>query len=168
MDINQEGELVESKTDAGSQIILPTEALPGLITIIPQATRPFFPGQAIPLLFSATDWLPTIEATKSRDQDVLGVIATKKGADEGNLSASDLYQMGTICRIHRVHQEGDQIQVLLEGLQRFSVRKWINERDPFTASIRHHPHRRIRIHQPALARFRHAPELRLRRHCALH
>ena len=143
MDINQEGELVESKTDAGSQIILPTEALPGLITIIPQATRPFFPGQAIPLLFSATDWLPTIEAIQSRDQDVLGVIATKKGADEGNLSASDLYQMGTICRIHRVHQEGDQIQVLLEGLQRFSVRKWINERGPFTASIRHHPHRHM-------------------------
>ena len=143
MDINQEGELVESKTNTGSQIILPTEALPGLVTIIPQATRPFFPGQAIPLLLSATDWLPTIEAIQSRDQDVLGVIATKKGADEDNLSASDLYEMGTICRIHRVHQEGDQVQILLEGLQRFSVRKWIKEKAPFTASIRHYPHRHM-------------------------
>ncbi len=141
MDINQEGELISEKDGSGSQIIIPTEALPGVITILPQESRPFFPGQAIPLLLSSESWLPTLESIQERGQDVVGVIAIKDHSGEKKLQSDNLSTMGTICRIHRVHQEGKQIQVLLEGLQRFSVRKWINGQPPLTASVRYYPHR---------------------------
>ena len=138
MDIDQEGELLHGEHQAAGQIILPTEAMPGIIHIIGQEHRPFFPGQAIPLVMSAETWLPTLEAVRKREQDVVGLIATKH-APKGVPQASDLYEMGCLCKVHRVHREGDQLQVLLEGLQRFQVRKWIKQSAPLTANVRYFP-----------------------------
>ena len=134
MDIDQDGELLDGRDEAPGQIILPSEAMPGIIHIIPQEHRPFFPGQAIPLIMGADTWLSTLEAVRSRGQDVIGLIATKHEVD-GIPEAPDLFEMGCLCKIHRVHREGDQLQVLLEGIQRFQVRKWIKSSAPLTASI---------------------------------
>jgi len=140
MDIDQQGELVGGeKVASGGQIILPTEALPGIINVLPQPLRPFFPGQAIPLVMDADTWLPTLQAVRAREQDVIGLIATRTNSNEDATQARDLYDMGTVCRIHRVHREGAQLQVLLEGLQRFSVRKWISTQPPLSANVRYYP-----------------------------
>jgi ATP-dependent Lon protease len=142
MDIDQEGELVgKPKEPSGGQIILPTEALPGIINVLPQPTRPFFPGQAIPLVMSAEAWLPTLQAVKGREHDVVGLIATRPDCDDDNVRGRDLYDMGTVCRIHRVHREDGQLQVLLEGLQRFSVRRWVSDQPPLSANVRYYPPR---------------------------
>ena len=123
---------------SNGQIILPNQAMPALIHIIPQEHRPFFPGQAIPLTMSADIWLPTLEAIQARDQDVVGLIATKHDVKETPKS-TDLYEVGCLCKVHRVHREGDQLQVLLEGLQRFKIGKWLNTSPPLTASVRYFP-----------------------------
>ncbi|XOV84952.1 MAG: endopeptidase La [bacterium] len=138
MDIEHDGDVIGESGDAKKQIILPSEAMPGIIQIIPQEQRPFFPGQAIPLILSAERWLPTLKSVRTRGQDVIGVIASKHSL-EGGIKASHLYDVGCLCRVHRVHREGDQLQVLLEGLQRFQVRKWISEETPLTASVRYFP-----------------------------
>ncbi|MDH3643864.1 MAG: LON peptidase substrate-binding domain-containing protein, partial [Gammaproteobacteria bacterium] len=140
MDIDQEGEILESGESEGSQIILPGEALPGLVSVLPLDLRPFFPGQAIPLVKDAELWLPTLQAVQERKQDVIGLIATKKDGIE-QPAPGDLYTMGTMCRIHRVHREGSQIQILLEGLQRFSVRQWLSDTAPLMANARYYPDR---------------------------
>lgn len=140
MDIDHEGEVVANKGDQSQQIILPSEALPGIINVIPQEHRPFFPGQAIPLIMNAQTWLPTLEAVKARGDNVVGLIATKQAVSEVP-SADDLYAMGSACRIHRVHRDGEQLQVLLEGLQRFRVRQWISNTTPLSASVRYFPDR---------------------------
>ena len=90
MDIDQEGELVDGQTSGGGQIILPTEALPGIINVLPQPTRPFFPGQAIPLVMDAEAWMPTLQAVKARDHDVVGLIATRNDPGEQTPVAGDL------------------------------------------------------------------------------
>ena len=136
MDIDQDGEMVSP--EPGGQIILPGTAQPGIIHIIPQESRPFFPGQAIPLIMDAETWLPTLQAVKERKQDVIGLIATKHDLEEP-ARADDLYDMGCLCKIHRVHREGDQLQVLLEGLQRFQVRNWVHDSAPLTAAVRYFP-----------------------------
>ena len=66
---------------------------------------------------SAETWLPTLEAVQKRGDNVIGLIATKQPLD-GLPTADDLYDMGCVCRVHRVHRDGDQLQVLAEGLQR--------------------------------------------------
>jgi ATP-dependent Lon protease len=49
--------------------------------------------------------------------------------------------MGTVCRIHRVHREGEQLQVLLEGLQRFRVSQWLRDKPPLMANVHYYPER---------------------------
>ena len=68
MDIDQDGELLGQEHETAGQIILPRDAMPGIIHVIGQAARPFFPGQAIPLIMSTEAWLPTLQAVKKRGQ----------------------------------------------------------------------------------------------------
>jgi ATP-dependent Lon protease len=155
MDIDQEGNFINKpspKNDGeGGQIILPSEAMPGIIHVLPQDHRPFFPGQAIPLVMDAQAWGPTLKAIQAREHDVVGLIATRSGSGIGSGDSPDkapgpdnLYAMGTVCRIHRVHSEGGQLQVLLEGLQRFKVRHWVASTPPLLANARYFPERMSR------------------------
>ncbi|MFP6837471.1 MAG: endopeptidase La [Pseudomonadales bacterium] len=138
MDIDQETDIIEGRESESGQIILPGEVLPGLVNVLPQDVRPFFPGQAIPLIIDAEIWLPTLEAIRAREHDVVGLIATKQDGVE-QPGPTNLFDMGTMCRIHRVHREGAQIQILLEGLQRFSVSRWLTDKPPLLASARYYP-----------------------------
>ncbi len=137
MDIEQDG--TPAPAD-GKQIILPGDGLPGLLHILPQEQRPFFPGQAIPLLMSADAWLPTLEAMRDRGNQVVGLLATRTTPEDAP-SGADLYDVGTVCRVHRVHRDGDVLQILLEGLQRFRVRQWSHDRPPLLASVQYLPDR---------------------------
>ncbi|MCB1683804.1 MAG: endopeptidase La [Pseudomonadales bacterium] len=151
MDIDQQGKPIdrplseqtdseaEQDADSGRQIILPSEAYPNLIHVLPH-DRPFFPGQAIPLIVGAEHWLSTVEAIRERGQDVVGLIATRESSD-GIPAPADLFEMGTLCRIHRVHREGAQLQILLEGLQRFRVRRWLKDQPPFAVNAQYFPER---------------------------
>ncbi len=139
MDIDQQGEIVQEDGEK-RQILLPSEILPSHIYVLPQNHRPFFPGQAIPLVMNADVWLPTLKAVQERKQEVVGLVATRRDGD-GVPSASDLHGMGTVCRIHRIHREQDQLQVLLEGLQRFQVRRWLQDEPPLLANVQYFPQR---------------------------
>lgn len=140
MDIDQHGEVLPPD-DAGSpRIMLPSEVLPPSIHLLPQGLRPFFPGQAFPLLMPAEPWMATLQSVQSRKQNVIGLIAARRDF-EGIPAVTDLHDMGTVCRIHRVHREGDQLQVLLEGLQRFRVRQWLRETPPLLANVQYFPER---------------------------
>lgn len=135
MDIDHDA---ASGSAPGSQIILPGAALPGAITILPHSNRPVFPGQAVPLLMAAETWLPTLKRVQEREQEVIGVLSTKDSVD-GVPGAADCFDIGTVCRIHRVQRQGDQLHVLLEGIERFQVRNWLTEAPPLNAQVRYFP-----------------------------
>ena len=138
MDIDQEGEVIAGDSPS-RQIILPSEVYPVTLTVVPQSHRPVFPAQAVPLILDAATWLPVFEQFSKSDNPVIGVVALKKDpTEDAPASVDDLYQMGCLCRIHRIHHEGEQLQVLLEGLQRFRVRQWVRHEAPFTASVRYY------------------------------
>ena len=52
----------EQETPQEGQLARASEILPGLIHLLPVTTRPFFPGQAVPLLMDAKHWTPTFKA----------------------------------------------------------------------------------------------------------
>ena len=145
MDIEQGSGNGEPASDPGRQIILPGDALPGTLHVIGQENRPFFPGQAIPLVMDAALWLPTLKAVRENGTDLIGTIATRHALREPP-RPEDLHEVGTLCRIHRIHREGDQLQVLLEGVQRFRVRSWLRKELPLVAQVRYFPDR---AHQDA-------------------
>ena len=140
MDLDQDGALLDPDDNEGRQIILPSEVMPGQIYVLPQTYRPFFPGQAIPLLMDAEIWMPTLKAIQARKHDVVGLIATR-GEVKSLPEPTEMYDMGTVCRIHRIHKEGSQIQILMEGLQRFRVRRWLNEKPPLVIEAEYFPER---------------------------
>ena len=141
MDLEQSGEVI---IEGGRhEIAVPGTVLPTTLHILPQENRPFFPGQALPLVLDAEAWLPTLEAMQKSKQDVVGLIAIRDGRDPERPSlatADDLYRVGTVCRIHRVQQNGGQIHLLLEGLQRFAVGQWLSSTNPLRAGVRYLQH----------------------------
>jgi ATP-dependent Lon protease len=140
MDIDEKGGIILPDGSPGQDVVLPQDILPGVLQVIAQESRPFFPGQAIPLLLDAERWEPTLQTIQERKLDVVGLIATRGELPE-NVAPDDLFEMGTACRIHRINRAEGHIQILLEGLQRFRVRRWITESTPLTVVPQYFPPR---------------------------
>jgi len=128
-----------AETDAeGVQIARANEVLPALISLLPVASRPFFPGQAVPLLMDAEHWRSTLVQVGESEHKILGVVLTRAEASEDS-TAEDFHPVGTACRVHRVHDEEGKLQVLVECLQRFRIERLISRKAPFTARVEYMP-----------------------------
>jgi ATP-dependent Lon protease len=112
------------------------DVLPGLIHLLPVASRPFFPGQAVPLLMDAAHWTETLRAVDETHHKILGVVLVRNDTAEES-TPEEMYRVGTACRVHRVQQTGNRLQVLVECLERFRIEALVSEQPPFTARVRY-------------------------------
>ncbi|MEA3274883.1 MAG: endopeptidase La [Pseudomonadota bacterium] len=114
------------------------EVLPGLIHLLPVSARPFFPGQAVPLLMDAEHWAATLKAVEETEHKILGVVlASSETAEEAG--PVDFHEVGTACRVHRVHKQEGYLQVLVECIQRFRMDRWVSREAPFSARVDYLP-----------------------------
>ncbi len=110
------------------------DVLPNIIHLLPVASRPFFPGQAVPLLMDGAAWAPTIQEISESDNDLVGIILTH--GDKSELAKSDeFYTVGAVGRIHRAQTVDGQLQVLVECLQRFRILEFLSNEAPFSARV---------------------------------
>ena len=131
----------DDSTTSASELVRARDILPGTIPILPQTERPFFPGQAIPLLVDPEAWEETIRAAQENTNNIIGLLlARTERTDQAGVK--DFYRMGTACRIHRVSRLDGRMQVLLEGVQRFRVVDWLTRQAPFTARVEYFPEER--------------------------
>ncbi|MGA8261587.1 MAG: endopeptidase La [Arenicellales bacterium] len=137
-DVSHVAEVAEESGEQhpGSELARPADVLPGAIYLLPNPSRPFFPGQVMPVLLTNEQWLETLQAAQTAEQNVVGVVYTGD-KDIGELSWEDFRAMGTACRIHQVQRHQDQIHVVLAGEQRFKVEDWISWRSPFQARVKY-------------------------------
>jgi ATP-dependent Lon protease len=139
-----EGELAQAETEAdqGSESTLTlaraNDMLPGQIHLLPVASRPFFPGQAVPLMMDGEHWSATIKAVGKTEHKILGVVLVGSETSEEAMPA-DFYSIGTACRVHRVHRQDGHLQVLIECLQRFRIEGWVHDSVPFHARVSYLP-----------------------------
>nr|WP_295391058.1 endopeptidase La [uncultured Thiodictyon sp.] len=124
--------------DSGIALARANDMLPGQIHLLPVASRPFFPGQAVPLMMAAEHWSPTLHAVGETDHKILGVVLVRSETSEEATSA-DFYPVGTACRVHRVHRQEGHLQVLVECLQRFHIEGWVHDTVPFNARVSYLP-----------------------------
>ncbi|MBB1125400.1 endopeptidase La [Thiospirillum jenense] len=122
----------------GTPLARARDVLPPLIPLLPVAARPFFPGQAVPLLMDARHWASTLRTVGASEHRILGVILVKNDISEVAIT-DDFYTVGTACRVHRVHESDGKMQVLVECLQRFSIEQFIKSKTPFSAQVRYLP-----------------------------
>jgi ATP-dependent Lon protease len=124
--------------DAEVKLARARDVLPSLIHLLPVASRPFFPGQAVPLLMDAEHWLPTMKAVGDTEHKVLGVVLVSSDTSE-EATSNDFREVGTACRVHRVHSEEGKLQVLVECLQRFRIDSFVSRKRPFSARVDYMP-----------------------------
>jgi ATP-dependent Lon protease len=134
VDIEHNENFKQADSEHGSgELVRASELLPDVIPILPEERRPVFPGQLIPLVVP-DKWETTIKAAMESEHKVIGLLLIKTEAAE-QPGPDDLYSSGTACRIHRAMRAEGRLQVLIQGLQRFSVDKWISEKVPYRARV---------------------------------
>jgi len=116
----------------------PSDLLPAHLPLLPIANRPFFPGQLIPLLVERDPWARTIEAVLESPNRAVGLVLVR-GEDTTRARPEDYYTTGTACRIYKVEQVEDRLQVYIEGLQRFAIESWVSRERPFVVRARYFP-----------------------------
>ncbi len=129
-DANDNIEVIE----APRTLARPNDVLPNVIHLLPVAARPFFPGQGVPLVMDAEYWQATIDAAREHGNDMIGIVLTTRDEAE-EATADDIYRVGTVGRIHRVHHSSDNLQVLVECIERFEIKSFLSNEAPFTAQV---------------------------------
>jgi len=133
-----EEEINAALESGNTEIISYKDALPTLLYILPLANRPFFPHQIIPLILDREPWEETIKAITESSHKLLGLVLVKKDTVD-DVQAEDFYEMGTACRLHRIAQAEDKLQIVVEGLQRFKIKDWVSKKRPFVINARYYP-----------------------------
>jgi ATP-dependent Lon protease len=142
LDLEGESAQPESEGDKGSEATLTlaraNDMLPAQIHLLPVASRPFFPGQAVPLMMDGEHWSSTMKAVGKTEHKILGVVLVGSETSE-EATPADFYSIGTACRVHRVHRQDGHLQVLIECLQRFRIEGWVHDSVPFNARVSYLP-----------------------------
>ena len=126
------------ETDGINRLARPADILPGIVHILPVANRPFFPAQGIPLVLDKEPWQSTIAAANETAHKIVGLVLIRTD-DAQSARPQDFYTMGTACRIHRISEHDDKLQILVEGLQRFRIKHWVSEDRPYVARAEYFP-----------------------------
>ncbi len=130
----------KEQTEGGTVIEQPLvrahEIMPGVIHLLPVAVRPFFPGQAVPLLMGAEHWEETFNRITESEQPLVGIVLAEAPTAE-EARSEDFKRVGTVCRVHRVQQGEGRLQVLVECIQRFRIEKFLSKEAPFRAQVQY-------------------------------
>ena len=133
-DQNSEENIVE--LISGHALARPGEVMPGIIHLLPVTSRPFFPGQAVPLLMNAEHWRSTMKAVEASGHGLLGIVLANAASAEETVP-DNFNSIGVVSRVHKVRQVDDHLQVLVECVQRIRIEKILDKKPPFTARVRY-------------------------------
>ncbi|MBX2879138.1 MAG: endopeptidase La [Granulosicoccus sp.] len=115
-------------------LILPNQALPERLLLLPIFERPFFPAQVQPLVIDEEPWEETFARLQSMNSHVLGL--TYAGDSEGQTTdPSNFSKTGCVVRLHNIVRENGKIQFIAQGLQRFTTERMISRKPPYAAKV---------------------------------
>ncbi len=111
------------------------DVLPETLHILPISTRPYFPGQVQPVLVNLNTWGSTLQAVSDAGHGLLG-LAFVDGVESDQAVPRDIPLIGCVVRLHRMPAGGEQQgQFMVQGIKRFRIVRWLNERAPFLAQV---------------------------------
>jgi len=129
-------QVLPNKKAKSTGLILPGQALPGKLLVLPVYERPFFPAQIQPLVVDKEHWHSTFNHLHETKQHIVGLIHVAESANEIP-DTTDFSKTGCVVRMHNVVEQESSIQFIAQGLQRFTVKKWLRLGPPFAASIQY-------------------------------
>lgn len=111
-----------------------TSDLPKQIAILGLSDIVIFPGMIAPLLIESPEGAQLINDTVAGDR-YLGLVLQKNAAAE-NPSPEDLWEQGCLARIQKmVKGSEDSVRILIEGLERFQIKRYVEQQPYLKAEI---------------------------------
>ena len=108
--------------------------IPTQIPILPLRRVVIFPGMVVPLAASRHSSITLVDEATAGNR-LIGAIAQKK-AETDEPGVNDIHTVGTVCRVEKLlRQDENQRTIIVQGLKRFRVKKWIKEKPYFAAEI---------------------------------
>ncbi len=113
----------------------PTEKIPENLPILPLFDVVLFPKMVLPLIVMQEESIRLIDEAMSGDR-LVGTIASRNINPQTEYTPKDLYEMGTSAVILKMAKTDDNnAQLLLQGISRFTVEKYVRTEPYFTAKI---------------------------------
>ncbi|WP_067521141.1 endopeptidase La [Endozoicomonas ascidiicola] len=124
----------EENQEPGTGLVLPNQALPDKLYLIPVSNRPFFPAQVQPLVFSNKEWGETLQRVGQSPHKAVGLSFVSR-MSEDDIAPDDFPEVGCVVKIHNIVSEHDQVQFIALGMQRFRIRQWLRRRPPYLVQV---------------------------------
>jgi ATP-dependent Lon protease len=129
-----DGEVIGPEVDVRG-LAMADDVLPETLYIMPISSRPYFPGQVQPVSVNMQQWQSTLEAVGKQGHKLLGLAYVHK-IDPAHVAVGDFPGIGCVARLHRLPAEAEQQgQFMVQGVKRFRVVRWLNDRPPFLAQV---------------------------------
>ncbi|MEA2103998.1 MAG: endopeptidase La [Candidatus Cloacimonadota bacterium] len=115
--------LEKEQDNQNSNLVIVSDILPDKLLVLPINKRPVFPGMMLPLTFSGETHLKIVKRAYEKEKGFLGIVLIDEINNE-NFLKSKLYSVGTVVKIHKMNHAADNsIQLLTQGLERFSYQR---------------------------------------------
>src|SRR4051812_16805788 len=99
------------------------DPLPLLVPVLPIRNAVLFPSISMPLVVGRDRSVRALEAAESGDHLLL--VVAQKVLTQGDPESSDLYAIGTLCRLENViNSEGGSRQIVVTGITRYRVMQY--------------------------------------------
>ncbi len=108
--------------------------IPSTLTLLPIRDLVVFPYSVVPLLVGREKSLAAIRAAAENEN--LLMVATQKDAEKESIRSSDIFRIGTICRILQVLEfPNGHAKVVVEGIIRAKVNRFLRRKNFFETDI---------------------------------
>ena len=114
-----------------------TENLPATLPILPLFDAALFPKMVLPLVVMEEDSLKLVDEAMASDR-IIGLVVSKKQENVRSSADGDLAKVGCSALILKMaKQENDKAQMLVQGLSRFHIDKFIEGESYLRAEVTH-------------------------------
>ncbi len=112
-----------------------SENIPDTIPILPIVDTNLFPKMVLPLVLIQNEAVELIDEAMSGNR-MLGLLLSRRSDVDSRHTADDLHRVGTVAIILKMSKmEDDKAQLLIQGLNRFRVKGFVQDKQYMQANI---------------------------------
>ncbi|MBW2181209.1 MAG: endopeptidase La, partial [Deltaproteobacteria bacterium] len=124
-------------SDQQQPMEISAENIPEQLPILPLFDTALFPKMLLPIVVMQTDSIRLVDEAMAKDR-IIGLVVSKKSSGENLTSPENIYTVGTSSLILKMAKiEDNKAQLLVQGLERFKVKKFIEDKPYLKAAVEH-------------------------------
>ena len=115
-----------------------TNKLPKImeIAVLPLQNTTLFPETVVPLAVGRERSMRAVESSLANEEKLLACVTTKTQDVTGDEAKyEDLYKIGTIVNVKRMIRNEGMMQLIVQGVDRFEVKEWLQEQPYLKAKV---------------------------------